>query len=569
MAEGLFLQARQEVLTGIAETSHPEDAVGLESLLYGWGFGAERIRAFNEGAATRSGSSARVDNDFQTLRNKMRPARRSTTCSPARSTIGWRPDPRAVPDLSVLLDGDAIQVACGAIPEGYVAPNDEFVQSVPWAGGAPDIAPDDGAPDGSAPDEATDDGTDGAQQTPRPRRRFPLFGGGRNDDDGSAEQPKPRGGGLFGRKRDEGPQLVEFADVTIDDRLHAATLEAVIAGFDRRKELYDLLPNRPDLYEPEVLYWHQDFRVLLAMRYVASMAKDYGVQTQIREVLSMPLGANEITLEEATSLYGGIVTGTAYSFTGSTPKGDARPLLTSTSLIQEIRDVDGRVLYSAEPEPTQVADPSIGAMTADILHNVVLHGTGRRAASAIQQDAHPVPVGGKTGTTNDFRNAAFVGYVPLAADDGFHVPGGYIVGAYVGYDDNRSMSNGRIKLAGASGALPAWIGTAQGLAESHLLGDAAPTVEVTGEGWPLVAVAGLSEVPVEEHTGVPLPEGTAQVLTRASEAAPEVELPHLQRPPRIAPGTEAALPEGAPPPPPAPDDLDLGAPEDGFQGDEL
>ena len=38
---------------------------------------------------------------------------------------------------------------------------------------------------------------------------------------------------------------------------------------------------KPDLYDEELLYWHQDFRVLLAMRYVTEMAKQYGVRSDI------------------------------------------------------------------------------------------------------------------------------------------------------------------------------------------------------------------------------------------------------------------------------------------------
>ena len=115
---------------------------------------------------------------------------------------------------------------------------------------------------------------------------------------------------------------------------------------------------------------------------------------------------------------------------------------TSTLLVAEIRDVDGNVLYRAEPVKRVVTSPASGAMTADILRNVVKYGTGKRALDAIQVRGadgveFALPIGGKTGTTNDYKNAAFIGYAPKASADGFHVEDALFVGVYVGYDDNR------------------------------------------------------------------------------------------------------------------------------------
>ncbi|MEQ1564983.1 MAG: hypothetical protein ABMA64_05045, partial [Myxococcota bacterium] len=361
-----------------------------------------------------------------------------------------------------------------------------------------------------------------------------------------------------------GPALDDVLDLLVDDRLHVSTVESVASALDRRKTAWDLNPDQPDPYSPEVLYWHQDFRTLLAIRFVSSLAEDYGVQTEIKQVLSMPLGASEITLEEATSLYAGLVSGTAWEFAAE--GADGQKLQTATSMIQEIRNVDGRVLYRAEPRTTRVVDPTIGALTADILRNVVLHGTGRRAA-AVQYLGHPVPVGGKTGTTNDFRNAAFVGYVPVANPLGYAVQDGYSIGVYVGYDDNRSMASGRIKLAGASGALPAWVGTAQGLAAAGMLGDT-PTVQVEADApWPLVVDPRLARVSVDEKVGIVIPEGTASVLVASGDARPEIGVPRVMRPSRVAPPTEDALQlaplDGLPPPTPTDEVVEEPAPGGG------
>ncbi|MEZ4240230.1 MAG: transglycosylase domain-containing protein [Myxococcota bacterium] len=174
---------------------------------------------------------------------------------------------------------------------------------------------------------------------------------------------------------------------------------------------------------PDALLRTSALRGRLATRYVAALARAYGVQSEIREVPSLPLGVSEITLEEAAVLYDGLVTGRSWA--GGDVAEPAR-------LIRQIRTADGRVLYDAQTAAEAVAEPAVAAMTADILRNVVLHGTGARARDAVRHGGHAVPVGGKTGTTNAFRNAAFSSFVPVARPDGYVVAGSYAVAAYVG-----------------------------------------------------------------------------------------------------------------------------------------
>jgi penicillin-binding protein 1A len=488
--EGLFLQARQETLAGIASARHPEDEVGLRSLLYGWGFAAERNRASKQSSSTRAMKLRALESDWRVLNDKV------SNCTFQHSTLadalGRRaaPDPRTVSELTVKVEGSEILVACGTAPEGYVKPDAKWLAKVVWT----DV-----------------DGT-------------PL-------------------------------QMGEAEDVLVSGRVHISTLSVLSDAFSRRKTAWDLNPTPPELYSPEVLYWHQDFRTLLAMRYIASLAEGYGVQTQIKEVLSMPLGASEITLEEATSLYSGLLTGSAWEFAITREDGTKEELRTATALIQEIRTVDGDVLYRATPTATQVSEPVVGELTQDILWNVVQHGTGQRAKTAIVHGGRPVPVGGKTGTTNDFRNAAFVGFLPLAKPNGYAVAGGYSIGVYVGYDDNRPMESGKIKLAGSSGALPAWIGTVKGLVAANLIGEPPTLALDVNAPYPLLYDPALPRVPVDETTGIPSLEGTASVLVRGAVAPPmAVDVAQVERPPRLAPGTDEALtlaPLDALPPPPA------------------
>jgi membrane peptidoglycan carboxypeptidase len=151
------------------------------------------------------------------------------------------------------------------------------------------------------------------------------------------------------------------------------------------------------------------------------------------------------------------------------------PSAHGTLLVQEIRDRDGNVLWKAVPKPRLVGDPVVGRMTGEVLRNVVRWGTGRRALSVAQVEGGTVPLTGKTGTTNSFRNAAFCGFVPRSGSDGWSWADGYTLAAYVGFDDNTPMSRGGVRIAGSSGALPGWMHTAAGLGEAGLLGTAKPS----------------------------------------------------------------------------------------------
>ncbi|MBX2801360.1 MAG: transglycosylase domain-containing protein [Myxococcales bacterium] len=541
--EGLYLQARHEVLASIASSDHPEDKVALQSLLYGWNFGPERSRVSREGPSTRAWKQRALGNDWRTLRGTIEGCRFQYGALAEALNKRLVPNADAVSDLTVLLDEDQILVNCKGVPEGYVKPDRDFLDSLPTGD---EVEPTEDGEDGVPADVQDGEGAEGSDGSERERKGLleGLFGGGDDEEEAVDDEEMTRRERRRAARR--GPQLVEVEHLRIDDRLALGTLEAVKAALERRKAAWDLMDDKPDLYDPEVLYWHQDFRVLLSMRYVSSLAEQYGVQTEVRQVLSMPLGASEITLEEAAILYTGLVSGTAWEFPGRSRGDEVAKVPNATLLIQEIRDVDGNVLYRAVPTPTQVAERPIGEMTTDILRNVVLHGTGRRAKETLTSGGSPLPVGGKTGTTNDFKNAAFLGYAPVAQPGGYAVAGGYVVGAYVGYDDNRSMSKGRIRLAGSSGALPAWMGTVQGLADSGLLGEPPTNVELEpNEAWPLNTGSGLARTFVDPKTGlvVPLAEETEAmtlVVQSLVEQEPDLEVPDLERPPRISPGTEEA-----------------------------
>jgi hypothetical protein len=471
--EALFLQAREEVLGGLAFSDHPEDAIPLQSLHYGWGFSSELGRVERAGGSQRLAKVRALAGSFTTLNPMVESCAVQHRALSRSIRSGQLPTRQRIPDLSVMLDDDRVHVACGAIPEGYAAPD---------------------------------------------RTVFEALREGRG------------GGPLLGRVRlpsRRGVELDDKSEMLLDGRLHLATMETLRRAWKRRMLAVETAGTR-DLYDPELLYWHQDFRVLLGMRYVTQLAAQYGVRTDVNELLSLPLGASEITLEESVSLYGGLTTSTAWTFPGV---ADGAPTASPTQpllLISRVEDVDGVVLYEAKPESRQVTAEKVGDMTADILRNVILWGTGRRAKGLISEKGKQVPIGGKTGTTNDFRNAAFLGFAPVADGAGFDTTGGFVVGTYVGYDDNRPMVTGNLKLAGASGALPAWMGAVDGLHDGRLLGT--PPWDSQQKTWPLTVASRLERVAVGET-------GLAVAEVAVSDGAPSMLVPQtarLERPLRVS-----------------------------------
>ena len=284
-------------------------------------------------------------------------------------------------------------------------------------------------------------------------------------------------------------------DTVVGGEIRMGTLTQLHASMKRRI----LVWAAADPYELDVLQYHPDYRILVGLRYMDKLARTFGVKERLPPVLSMPLGAVDISIEEAASLYQGLMDGQTWSYPGVTEAGPVAAPDHTTQLIAEIRDRNGRVLYRADPVPKPQSDPAPGRLVGDILRNVVLWGTGRRANGTIKANGVIVPVAGKTGTTNGYRNAAFAGFVPRFGVEGWEWSDGYTLVTYVGYDDNRPMRRKSVKVQGSNGALPVWIGTAQAMAEAGLLG------EPPEESWSRLSVEnGYSVLPVAEGTGLVL-----------------------------------------------------------------
>ncbi|HDH10975.1 MAG TPA: PBP1A family penicillin-binding protein [Nitrospirae bacterium] len=105
--------------------------------------------------------------------------------------------------------------------------------------------------------------------------------------------------------------------------------------------------------------------------------------------------------------------------------------------VKYIIDADGNVLENNIPEGVRVISPQTAFLATSMLEDVVKYGTGWRA-KALRR-----PVAGKTGTTNEYKDAWFIGYTPELA-----------AGVWVGFDNMRTLGDGE---TGSKAAAPVWV----------------------------------------------------------------------------------------------------------------
>lgn len=105
--------------------------------------------------------------------------------------------------------------------------------------------------------------------------------------------------------------------------------------------------------------------------------------------------------------------------------------------IKYISDRQGRIVESSEPNPEQVISPQTAFLATSMMEDVVRYGTGWRARALGR------PVAGKTGTTNDYKDAWFVGYTP-----------DLVASVWVGFDNLKSLGT---QETGARAASPIWV----------------------------------------------------------------------------------------------------------------
>jgi penicillin-binding protein 1A len=211
------------------------------------------------------------------------------------------------------------------------------------------------------------------------------------------------------------------------------------------------------------------------------VARKFGIASPLPQVLPLALGAADLTLLEHTSAF------TVFPDDG---------IHIDPHYIKRVTSYDGAVLEEPRPQVTDVISPEVARTMVAMLEEVVQFGTGVRAKELGR------PSAGKTGTTNDFTDAWYIGFTPQIT-----------AGVWVGNDDKR-VSLGK-KETGARAALPIWLEFMQQSATA-----------VPAQGFPNVIP--LEKVAVTKQIQVDTPD-TAPPADAAEQGLSEPGAPPVQR----------------------------------------
>jgi len=158
---------------------------------------------------------------------------------------------------------------------------------------------------------------------------------------------------------------------------------------------------------------------------VVDYAHKMGIKQKLEPVPSLALGSCEVTPIEIIS---------AYSIFAN------RGIQAEPYWVDKIVDKNGRVLEETVPKEREVLSPQIAFLMSSMLSSVVCCGTG----ATIPGLGFRRPAGGKTGTTNNYSDAWFIGFTPQL-----------VCGVWAGVDERRSLGNG--VTGSSSGAITVWV----------------------------------------------------------------------------------------------------------------
>jgi penicillin-binding protein 1A len=288
--------------------------------------------------------------------------------------------------------------------------------------------------------------------------------------------------------------------VLVEGEVGVGTLKRLAAKLDARGG------EGPPGYTKENLYASQDFRALAALRYIVKFSRKLGLTSPLDPVISYPLGVNVITLGEAVNAYQALKDGYTYK----TKFGD--PQL----FIEKICLHDGTVIFEDYLDRERVITERTRFGIEAILGSVVKGGTGQQIGRDLKVPMGDkggvnlaLPAFGKTGTTNDYRNGAFLGFIaaPKGQNKGFDSQSGFSIGDYVGFDDNVSMLRKGFKGTGSSVAIPAWIAQARAVAEVDAFADRLDLLDLDIQSTglaPIFQAEKYAKFTVSKRTGLPI-----------------------------------------------------------------
>jgi len=188
-----------------------------------------------------------------------------------------------------------------------------------------------------------------------------------------------------------------------------------------KKKFYGPTPFRTGLIKSRNI---MTIKILkkIGVKHTIDYARRMGIDSPLSADLSLALGSSGLSLFELTKAYSVFANG---------------GMLLKPIFITKIMDRNGKVLEENQPSFSKSISQETAYVMTDLLKAVVTEGTGWRAKALSR------PVAGKTGTTNDLRDAWFIGFNPT-----------FIAGVWVGYDDSRQMGKGE---TGSRAACPIWL----------------------------------------------------------------------------------------------------------------
>lgn len=209
---------------------------------------------------------------------------------------------------------------------------------------------------------------------------------------------------------------------------------------------------------------------LVGVGKVIDFAQRSGIASDLPPYPSLALGSADLLPIEVAAAYGAIANQGVH----------VRPYL-----VEQVRSRTGATLYRHQLEATKAMEPAVAYVLTSMLEGVIDRGTAGSIADL------PIAVAGKTGTTNDYTDAWFVGFTPR-----------YTILAWVGYDLKRTLGR---KMTGAEAALPIWRRVAEaGLRDGWMR-----------EGEDFAVPAGVDIRPVEYWSGLAPAPGAERILEEA------------------------------------------------------
>jgi penicillin-binding protein 1A len=157
---------------------------------------------------------------------------------------------------------------------------------------------------------------------------------------------------------------------------------------------------------------------------VSSYARRMGIRSKLVGDLSLSLGTSEVNLLELTSAYG------VFANQG---------VRTTPVFVLKVEDKNGKVLEQSRVTAEDALSPETALTMTNMLASVMENGTAASARAL----GLAVPAAGKTGTTDDYTDAWFIGYTP-----------DLVAGTWVGFDRKRKIGP---NMTGAAAALPIWV----------------------------------------------------------------------------------------------------------------